>query len=52
MMALYLNLRNGEVMKREEDPKAVLVEDIDEEVLSKLPLWFRRLRKAYQKSKD
>lgn len=25
----------------------VLVEDLDEEVLKRMPLWFRRLREAY-----
>ena len=29
--------------------KKVLVKELDEDLLSKLPLWFRRLRKAYAK---
>jgi hypothetical protein len=28
--------------------KRILLEDIDEEVLSKMPEWFRLLRKAYE----
>ena len=35
-------MKNGELIK-------VLVEDIDEEVLKRMPLWFRRLREAYAK---
>ena len=34
------------------DPKSVLTEEMDEEILTKMPLWFRRLRAAYLKSKD
>jgi hypothetical protein len=28
--------------------KRILLEDIDEEVLSKMPEWFRLLRRAYE----
>lgn len=28
-----------------------LAEDLDEEILKKMPLWFRRLRKAYIRRK-
>ncbi len=34
-------------MKREEDPKSILEEEIDEDILSRMPLWFRRLRECY-----
>jgi hypothetical protein len=28
---------------------SILTEDIDEEILAKMPEWFRRLREAYKK---
>lgn len=34
------------------DPMSILTEDIDEEILSRMPLWLRRLRAAYLKSKE
>lgn len=34
-------------VKDHEDSKSILTEDIDEEILSRMPLWFRRLRAAY-----
>jgi len=29
----------------------VLTEDLDEEILKRMPLWFRRLREAYLKKR-
>ena len=37
-------MKNGELIK-------VLVEDLDEEILKRMPLWFRRLREADAKRK-
>jgi hypothetical protein len=37
-------MKNGELIR-------VLVEDLDEEVLKRMPLWFRRLREAYARKK-
>jgi len=34
---------------RSENPKVILVEEIDEEILEKMPEWFRILRKAFLK---
>jgi len=34
-----------------EDVTEVLTEDLDEEVLKRMPIWFRRLRQAYAKRK-
>jgi len=34
---------------KSENPKIILVEDIDEEILEKMPEWFRILRKAFSK---
>ena len=36
--------------KKQNDYKAILIEEIDEEILEQMPKWFQRLRKAYQKS--
>jgi len=35
---------------RLENPKSILVEDIDEEILERMPEWFRFLRETYSKS--
>jgi len=32
--------------------KRILLEDIDEEILEKMPEWFRVLRRAYKKRKN
>jgi len=32
---------------KDEDPKRILVEEIDEEILERMPKWFRILREAY-----
>jgi hypothetical protein len=34
---------------RRENPKSILLEEMDEEILSRMPEWFRVLREAYQK---
>jgi hypothetical protein len=34
---------------KDKDITEVLTEDLDEEVLKMMPLWFRRLREAYTK---
>ena len=47
-----MKMLTGVLVKGEDDPKSILIEDIDKEVLSRMPLWFRRLRAAYLKSKD
>lgn len=39
-------------MKQEEDPKTILTEKIDEEILSRMPIWFQRLRNAYLKRRE
>jgi len=36
---------------KDEDITEVLTEDLDEEILKRMPLWFRRLRKVYMKRK-
>jgi len=36
---------------RRENPKSILVEEIDEEILERMPEWFRRLRSAYSRSR-
>ena len=36
---------------KDKDVTEVLTEDLNEEVLKRMPLWFRRLRKAYAKRK-
>jgi len=33
-------------MKRE-NPKSILVKEIDEEILERMPEWFKRLRNSY-----
>lgn len=33
-------------------PIEILVEEIDEEVLERMPEWFRKLREAYIKTKN
>ena len=33
------------------DPIRILMEELDEEVLSRMPDWFRTLREAYKKQK-
>jgi len=38
-------MKNAELIK-------VLVEDLDEEILKRMPLWFRRLREAYAKKRS
>jgi len=38
-------------MSDENDLAGILVEDIDEETLSKMPDWFKVLREAYEKQK-
>jgi len=35
-------------MSDEDDLARILVEDIDEEILSKMPDWFKILREAYE----
>jgi len=37
-----------ETMRRE-NPKSVLVEEIDQETLEKMPEWFKVMRKAYER---
>lgn len=34
-----------------DDITEVLTKDLDEEILKRMPLWFRRLREAYMKRK-
>lgn len=36
---------------KDEDITEVLTEDLDEEVLKMMPLWFRRLKEAYARRK-
>lgn len=36
---------------KDKDMTEVLTEDLDEEVLERMPLWFKRLREAYMKRK-
>jgi predicted phosphoribosyltransferase len=36
----------------DKEVKRILLEDIDEEVLSKMPEWFRVLKRAYKKRKN
>ena len=36
---------------RHENPKTILVEEIDEEILERMPEWFKRLRDAYSRSR-
>jgi hypothetical protein len=38
-------------MKRE-NPKNILIEEIDEEILERMPEWFKRLRNEYLRSKS
>jgi len=38
-------------MSDKNDLARILVEDIDEETLSKIPDWFKILREAYEKQK-
>ena len=38
-------------MSDEDDLARVLVEDVDEEILSEMPNWFKVLREAYEKQK-
>ena len=33
---------------RHENPETILTEEIDEEILERMPEWFRILRKAYE----
>jgi len=35
-------------MSEEDNPTRIVVEDIDEEILSKMPDWFKILREAYK----
>lgn len=35
---------------KNENPKKVLVEEIDEEILERMPEWFRRLREKYARN--
>lgn len=35
----------------ENDLTRILIEDLDEEILSKMPDWFRTLRETYQRQK-
>jgi hypothetical protein len=32
---------------KHENPKNILIEEIDEEILERMPEWFKRLRTAY-----
>lgn len=38
-----------ENMETEEDPAKILTEDIDDEILARMPEWFRMMREAYLK---
>lgn len=35
----------------QEDPISILTQEIDEELLTRLPKWFQRLREAYSREK-
>lgn len=36
---------------KEEDVTEILREDMDEELLKRMPLWFRRLKEAHEKKR-
>lgn len=37
-------------VRREEEAKSVLTREMDDQILSRMPLWFRRLRDRYNRS--